>query len=199
MPVPDPRYIERIVRSGLTVPRGMEALITYCEENCPSPVWREIRTLDLDADVAHLGRWLRQVLLTEPPSSEIEAYWFGLFNPLEDGVESCDLYVAGSDHFNPDDLSPEWAVNPSYFPGGRYAESRVLVDLHQGLALADENAFDFGDYTLCLGYACLAVAEICAAVGPTILLGPRTSRAVAVGFDSGDLVLLGVLDSSGLH
>src|SRR5262245_15187147 len=133
MQVPDPTYIyiEQVVRSGSTVSRGMAALITYCEENRPSPVWQEMRKLDFEGELPHLRAWLGDVLASEPPGAEIQAYWFGLFNYLEDGVESCDLYVAGSDHFDPDDLSPDWAVNPSYFPEGKYAESRVLAALHQ--------------------------------------------------------------------
>src|SRR5205085_8479440 len=100
----------------------------------------------------------------EPPEIEIDAYWFGIFNPSQDGLESCDLYIAGSDHFDPDDRTADWAVNPSYFPVGRYADSVVLAALHQILGSADDNAFTFGDYALCLGYACLVVAEICTAV-----------------------------------
>src|SRR5262249_41990318 len=146
-----------------------------------SPVWQEMRKLDFEGELPHLRAWLGDVLASEPPGAEIQAYWFGLFNYLEDGVESCDLYVAGSDHFDPDDLSPDWAVNPSYFPEGRYADSRALAALHQGLALADENAFEFGDYTLCLGYACLVVARVCGMLDPIILVGPRESRTVTVG------------------
>lgn len=192
-------YIEQVVRSGATMSRGMAALITYYEENCPSPVWQEVRELEFEGELPHLGTWLEDVLTGEPPAFEIEAYWFGLFNLDEDGVEICEMYVAGSDHFAPDALSPDWAVIPSYFPEGRYAGSRVLADLHRSLASADSDAFGFGDYTLCLGNAGLAVAHLCAMLDPVTLLGPKASRMITAGFDEGDFILLGELDRGGLR
>ena len=192
-------YVEQVVRSRATVSHGMTTLITYCEENCPSTVWQEIRKLDFECELPRLRAWLEDVLTSEPPAAEIEAYWFGLFNLDEDGVEICELYVAGSNHLDPDPLSSDWAVNPSYFPEGRYAGSRVLADLHRSLASADSDPFGFGDYTLCLGYAGLAVAHLCAMLDPVLLLGPRESRMITVGFDDGDLILLGAMDRGGLH
>jgi hypothetical protein len=176
----------------------MEALIAYCEENCPSAVWEDVRHLDFDADLTRLRTWLVDVVTTEPPSSEIEAFWFGIFNPVQDGFESCDMYVAGSDHFDPSDELAGWAVSPAYFPDGRYSDSVVLAALHRTVASAGDAAA-FGDYALCLEYACLAVAEICTTIDPAILLGTRESGAVAVGFDEGDAVPLGDIDLAGLH
>jgi hypothetical protein len=176
----------------------MEVLTAYCEENYPGAAWSDIRRLDFDADLANLRRWLVNVLSTEPPSSKIEAFWFGLFNPVQDGFESCDMYIAGSDHFDSDDELAGWAVSPAYFPEGRYADSVALAALHRAMPSAGDAAA-FGDYALCLGYACLAVADICAAVDPAVLLGSTESRAVAVGFDEGDSILLGTIDSDGLH
>lgn len=164
-------YVEQVVRSRATVSHGMTTLITYCEENCPSTVWQEIRKLDFECELPQLRAWLEDVLTSEPPAAEIEAYWFGLFNLDEDGVEICELYVAGSNHLDPDPLSSDWAVNPSYFPEGRYAGSRVLADLHR----------------------------LCAMLDPVMLLGPRESRMITVRFDDGDLILLGAMDRGGLH
>jgi hypothetical protein len=50
---------------------------------------------------------------------------------------------------------------------------------------------DIGEYVLCLGYACLAVKNLCETVPLELLLGSRDTRAVAVGFDSGDEILIG--------
>jgi hypothetical protein len=46
-----------------------------------------------------------------------------------------------------------------------------------------------------LGFASLAVAEICDALLATPLAEAEQSRAVAVGFDSGDFIVLGTLES----
>jgi hypothetical protein len=192
-------HIERLVSSGMTVSAGMERLFTYCEERSPGGSWESARNLPFDADVSNLTTWLENVLSNEPPALEIEAYWFGLFNPVRYDLESCDLYLAGSDHFQPNSQSADWAVNPQYFPKGRYAESAVLHALHRISASADDDAGEFADYTLCLGFACLAVAAICTAVEPITILGSRASRAVVVGFDSGDFVVLGSVDQLGFH
>jgi hypothetical protein len=192
-------YIERLVASEVTVTEGMEALINYCESKYSSSLWQDVRHLPFGRDVSDLKMWLESVLSSEPPSVEIEAYWFGLFNPVRHDLESCDLYVAGSDHFDPDAQSADWAAIPVYFPEGRYAEPEILHALHRIMASADDEAGEFGDYTLCLGYACLAVATLFAVVDPAIMLGPTVSRAVAVGFDSGDFVLLGSVHQHGFH
>ena len=50
-----------------------------------------------------------------------------------------------------------------------------------------------GEYTLCLGYSSLIVGEWCRGPMREKLLGAARLRGVAVGFDSGDAVLIDVL------
>ena len=50
----------------------------------------------------------------------------------------------------------------------------------------------------CLGYGAFAVRELLTSVDPALFLGGADSLGVAVGFDSGDFVLLGELTADGL-
>lgn len=184
-------HTEQIVKSATTLRSGMTQLLDYCAANSPAPVWSSIPRLNFERDSAQLLRWLENVLSTEPPSEEINAFWFGLFNPILDNNEaSCGLYVSGSTQFDPEDETGDWAVvsDDSYLPEGRYAASSVLQRIHR-LVTEDDDG-QIGEYVLCLGYASLAVREICRSLNPKLLLGQRQSRAIAVGFDSGDFIIL---------
>ncbi len=181
-------FVERTVESGSGVVDGMADLIGYCEKKKRNAVWKEIRQLNFNDDVGRLREWLVKVLSAEPPANEIKAFWFGLFNPvLDDGRVSCCLYVSGSTRF--DEL--DWAcwADDSYVPDGRYADSKVLDEIY---SLTNEKGVrDIAEYVLCLGYACLAVKYLCETVPLNLLLGSKDRRAVAVGFDSGDEILIG--------
>jgi hypothetical protein len=54
------------------------------------------------------------------------------------------------------------------------------------------------EYPLCLGYAAFAVRELLLSVEPSLMLGKSNSVGIAVGFDSGDFILLGELTKNGL-
>ncbi len=184
-------HTEHVAKSASSISSGMTQLLDYCEAISPSPAWSSIRRLDFEDDSADLRLWLEKVLSSEPPSQEVNAFWFGLFNPvLDNGETSCGLYVSGSTSFDPEDETAEWAVptGDSYLPEGRYAHSRVLGDAYR---LVNKNGVaDIGEYVLCLGYASLAVRTISRSLSPKLLLGRRKSRAIAVGFDSGDFIIL---------
>jgi hypothetical protein len=186
----------KLLGSGAPVRQGFQELVGACAAEAPDPAWDELRGLDLDADVARLRDWLTDLLISEPPGPSIVAFWFGLFEEMEaDGEETCRLYVSGSPRFDERD----WACwdDDSYLHEGRYAGSQVLQSLHQLLAAGGEAARDAGGVVLPLGYAGLAVTELCRTVDPGLLLGAAESRHVAVGWDSGDCIVLGTVRRDG--
>jgi hypothetical protein len=61
-----------------------------------------------------------------------------------------------------------------------------------------ESLGNAAEYPLVLGYGAFAVRELLAQVEPSLLLGRTDSVGVAVGFDSGDFVLLGRIVPDGL-
>jgi hypothetical protein len=84
-------------------------------------------------------------------------------------------------------------VDPEWWPRRRYAPSTVQT-LLPSIGYADGN--DVGSlagYAVTVTHAAASVNAIVDAVGPSEILGGRASLAIAVGHDSGDALLLGVL------
>lgn len=176
---------------------GIASLIDFCAKQEPWRGWSTLRKLDWSTDRSRVKQWLSRLLTKEPPAKNIKAFWFGLFNPIIKGKATCGLYVAGAKEFDPDDDTFEWSCGPTYFPDGRYAQSQVLDVIYQKVKNAKGSVSSYGEYVLCLGYAGLVVKQIASTLSVETWLGTSASRAVAVGFDSGDGVLLGTITRRG--
>jgi hypothetical protein len=137
--------------------------------------------LEVERDASNLRLQVEQILSGEPPSKSIKAFWFGLFNPiLPRGIASCGLHFSGSTSFDPDDKDGDWACSyhDSYLPQGAFLDSTALHEIY--LLVSATDVAGVGEYVLCLGYAALALKEI---TRDWVL-------PVAVGFDSGDFIML---------
>lgn len=188
-------YTENVLQSTTDVREGMERLVGYCESHVSSPVWDIIRSLDVDQDVLELGQWLIEVLSAEPPGKTVKALWFGLVNLLQDDTTRYTLYISGTEEFDTDDPTGDWACDPIYFPDNRYAPSRVLDGISGLLEQTDEDTQAIGEYVLCLGYATLAVRYALQSLTNTITpYGHKeTDQSLlgcAVGFDDGDFLVI---------
>jgi hypothetical protein len=175
---------------------SMAELVGFCQSASPHPDWESFRSLPY-ADLSPLIEWLRRPFLDEPPASPLRGLWFGLFNPFDDGETRADIYVSGSERFDPDPNSNEWAVGPDWWPDARYANSPVLAEIYR-IAYRDGGLGNDAEYPLCLGYGAFAVRELLGRLEPSLILGSSDSLGIAVGFDSGDFVLLGEFGPSGL-
>ena len=183
--------VSNIVSSEANIASGMRQLIEHCQGLCPSSVWSEIASLDFAVDSDRLKQWLHSLLEAQKPEENIVAFWFGLFDEADNNQEAfARLYLAGSESYDPDPTNSEWACSPAYFPEGRYADSAVLRSMSRMLSTVESDVSWLGSYVLALGYASLAMREACRHLPQDILLGRRTPRAVAVGFDSGDFITL---------
>lgn len=188
------------------IAEAMSDLIDKCEAARPHPDWQLLRALEYD-DLSPLILWIEEVFCDEPPAEPLRGLWFGLFNPCPDGrTPVADVYVCGSKRFDPDPHDNGWAVGPDWWPDGRYAESAVLADLYrisyrQGAKAAEQKGALGVDaeYPLCLGYGAFAVRELLSRLDASLFLGESEALGVAVGFDSGDFVLLGELAEGGLR
>lgn len=189
------KRIEKLVRTWTPLPEGMSELLGLCKTTQPSQVWDELLDLDYESDCRQLTKWLEGLLANEPPPPNINGLWFGLFNPyLDDGKPTSCLYLVGSDHFDASDDNFEWACDPNYSPAGRYSNSSVLTTIYRALSRREGDVASQGEYTLCLGYSCMVVAEWCRGPMREKLFGECALRGVVVGFDSGDGVLIDVLE-----
>lgn len=190
-----------IVRSVTSVEEGMRVLLDYSASVYPSPIWANLKLLDYTQDAARIRDWLERVLTAEPPPSDVKAFWFGIYKPVDDEQESRGLYVSGSTTPYSDD-DPDWACwdDDSYLPEGRYAPSKALAEIYRSIS-GDDNLIPFGEYTLCLGYCALAVKDAIRSISPSLLLVGETSasgpRDIGIGFDDGDYFLLGTVGLMG--
>ncbi len=187
------------------VSESMASLIDQCSAAHPHPDWAKLRALPY-ADLSELHDWVQRPFSEEPPEKLLKGLWFGLFNPCPDGhTPVADIYVCGSKRFDPDPDDNSWAVDPDWWPATRYANSTVLYDIYriayrQGSPSPDQNEClgNDAEYPLALGYGVFAIRELLGQIEPQLLLGRADSFGVAVGFDSGDFVVLGKLTSAGL-
>lgn len=186
--------VSKLLGAGASLRDGMQVLLAYCNKKHRWKGWSKIGELDFDSDVEELEKWLKDVLKKEPPPSSVKAFWFGIFNPIYDGDTVSDTYIAGASEFDPDDENFEWACGPDYFPDGRYAHSQILSEIYK--AIDGSPASAIGEYILCLAYTAFAVRELAKRVDKKLWLGKSKHRGLAVGFDSGDGVLLESLGRS---
>jgi hypothetical protein len=189
--------VVRITASASSVTQGMNSLLDYISQVQPDEVWNKLRSLNYQADISALRDWLVGVLTNDPPPPNVKVYWFGIFNPVIDDEVLCGFYVSGS----PKDCTPDtldWAcwTDGTYLPQARYAPSAVLYDIYRAIQNRKGGAL-LGEYTLCLGYVCLAVAEIVRSLDARLFLGTSEERPVVVGFDDGDSILLGTIRLTG--
>ena len=192
MGIEDFYFVRDVTKAESNVAIGMNRLLDYCEKKSSDSVWKTIRSLDFKSEIPKLRLWLEDVLSSELPSDEINVFWFGLFNPiLDNGESSCGLYISGSTKFDPHDETGNWATwqDDSYFPEKRYAKSKILHEMYH-LVSENANVSNFAEYILALGYSCFVVKDLCHSINLKLLLGDRKRRDVAVGFDSGDFIIL---------
>ena len=198
-------WIEGELARRASVAESMANLIDQCEAAHRHPDWAKLRAMPY-ADMSSLLEWVQRPFREEPPEVPLKGLWFGLFNPCPDGrTPVADIYICGSERFDPDPHDNSWAVGPDWWPDARYASSAVLADVYriayrQDAPVAEQKSClgNDAEFPLCLGYGAFAVRDLLGQVKPSLVLGESDSLGIAVGFDSGDFILLGELTSDGL-
>ena len=187
------------------VAESMAALIDRCGAALPHPDWAKLRRLPY-GDLSSMVRWLERAFREEPPEVPLKGLWFGLFNPCPDGrTPVADMYVSRSQRFDASADDVSWAVGAEWWPDVQYANSTVLAAIYRTAypqaaspLERDECLANDAEYTLVLGYAAFAVREVLGQVEPSLVLGRSEELGIAVGWDSGDAVVLGRLRTDGL-
>ncbi len=196
-------FLKTSLGSGQSIDRLMSGLIDRCEAARPHADWARLRALPYD-DLAPLIDWLPRPFLTEPTPIPLAGLWFGLFNPVREDLPTADLYVCGSDRFFAEEDDNSWAVGPCWWPEHRYSTSPILDAVYRiayGAGVTDNTELlqNDAEYPLCLAYAAFAVRELLTRCDRALILGSSRRLGIAVGFDSGDFVVLGELTERGLE
>lgn len=186
-----------IVDDATDIGDGVSALVDMCQQHHDWDGWSRVREFDYFEDKQRLERWLKRVLKNQPPTRTIKAFWFGLYNPLVSRKPTSDVYLSGSREFTASETDFEWACGPAYFPNQRYAKSKALRHIYATVSEGGEGIPTLGEYVVCLGYAAIAIKLLASELDSKLWLGTLKQRAVAVGFDSGDGMLLGYLTPDG--
>jgi hypothetical protein len=197
-------WIQAELRHGRPIDESMAGLLDRCDSAHPHPDWDRFRALPF-ADLDPLVNWLRRPFVEQPSKTPLRGLWFGLFNPCPDGEPVADIRVNGSSRFTPDPDDPSWAVDSDWRPEAGEANSSVLADIYR-IAYRpnrrgkrkDPPLENDAEYPLVLGYGAFAVFELLNRIEPELLLGSSESLGIAVGFDSGDFLLLGELSAGGV-
>jgi hypothetical protein len=185
-----PELIEQTSQFPGPIRSAMVPWFKFCRAVAPeqTELWDELESLNYDEDLLPLADWIRQLLTSEPPDSDINALWFGLHNPqFDDGEDSCQFYCAGSNKFDPDEPYDDWHCGPAYFPEQREARSQVMHTLYSKVNPLPGELSYLGECFLCHGYLAAILSAWCHNDMADLLLGPDRSRAIAMGHDSGDI------------
>ncbi len=146
-----------------------------------------LREVGIEADVAAVRGQLAALFDREPPPDGIDTLYFGLFDASgTDGVQTIGYYVAGVTGFEPDDLDS--LCDPAWWPEGRYLVSDALAAV--GAAERAAAAAGRRQEQALLGYTGQLGAALI--VSRFAMAGLEEGRRIVVGFDSGDVVELGV-------
>jgi hypothetical protein len=189
-------FVRKELLSKRSLRESMDRIIARCARGVPHEDWEKLRILPYD-DLDDLREWIEKPFRYEPSSKKLAGLWFGLFNPVYEQMAVADIYVCGSTRFDANPADNSWAGGPDWWPEDRYAHSPVLARIYK-IAYRKSGLGNNAEYPLCLAYGGLAVGDLLRACDPAEFLGRSPSLGIAVGFDSGDFVLVGSLSKSGL-
>lgn len=159
-------------------------LVAYLESVSGTPL-PDLRTVDVQADLAQIQRQIERLVQSEPPPENLKAVYFGLFDTSDDDDNrGIGFYVSGVEAFDTND--GDSLCSPAWWPEGRYLSSASL-DAIKAAELAAGSSEKTDLHSL-LGYAgqlgaALIVVKFAAGI-------PFTGLKRVVGFDSGDFVEL---------
>lgn len=187
-------WIVNELTSQRPLAQSMSRLIDGCEAAHPHRDWARLRELPY-ADLSAMIQWLRQTFAEKPPAEEHRGLWFGLSNPVRKGKTVADVGVCACKEFDAD--SPDAAWTGTAGVCGSEAESNILADIYRIACRKGDGVGNHAEYPLCLGYTAFAVRDALRALDASFILGKSKSIGVAVGFVSGDIILVGRFRRSG--
>jgi len=174
----------------------MEQLVHDCQSLYSHADWEAFVEIDFERDLIAVREWAEKLLEKKPIPESVNIIWFGIYNPMQRGKASADFYLSGASDFYANVDVDQWDWKKRYWPAGRYAKSNAMKEIYR-IAYQEGGLGNAAEYTLCLGYTAL-VAKSLSKKYADELSKTRSPRAVGVGFDSGDYLLVGALSRQGL-
>jgi hypothetical protein len=116
-----------------------------------------------------IENWLTSLLQSEAPDDDIIAYYFGIFET----PEGYSIYLTGSAEYDADD--DDWATNTDFEPEDNYCTLPEAYKEMDWEEVQDKIVTLLKDFTATAAFNHSYLAK---------------ARAIAAGFDDGDLVLI---------
>lgn len=185
--------VAALVKTGAGVQGVVPYAIAICREVQPEAEWDRYAHLDWQGDIGRARDWFGSLLRDDPPGPTITGFWFGIFNPLVDGLPASDYYIVGSAHYPSDD----WITDQDWEPVGRYAHSPAQAAMYQLAERDGPDVLAVVDYVLTFAHAAATVNDLMAQTELHLVLGKSLRKGFAVGHDSGDALFLGELNALG--
>ena len=186
------QLVRQAIMLGTPLADAWEQVVQHIAGIVGDDVALKLCGLPISEDGQRLKAWLQNILDAAPPPRGVRGLRFGLFHPDLEGRPSCDLYLVGFPAFEAegDTWATDWIYQAPASP-----QSRVLDELY---LISAEDRFEGEAVVVHLGlwYALLAIAELCRRHS-AVLRGSAARRGVAVGFDDGELITVGVHSQPG--
>ena len=183
--------VARSVRDSTSATDGMKRIITWCSSQRRHRDWVRLSRIDFESDVSDFpGLFLSN--MGRPPPARADGLYLGLFEV----PDRCRLMLhAGANPYDPDD--DDWAGDLRWKVDA-YFMFDALRQMHEIAYESDRSLRNDAEYALGLTYAAL----LCRALGTRAgarLLGKAKRRTFAVGWDEGDLLVVGELNARGFR
>jgi hypothetical protein len=165
---------------------------------CPAPVWDQLARGPFDEDAKALGPWLQEALTRFPPSRPLTGLWFGLATPVDEaGAPQHAMYLAGTSEPDVSMEDHQWIYALDWRPDIRPAPLLELRRFPTGFEDPPREGEPEAAWALPLAYAASAVVQTLRNLPPGPWAAPAT--VTAVGYDSGDILVLGTLSRVGFR
>jgi hypothetical protein len=190
------RLLEKVIASVTSeapIPERMSSVISECARQKPHADWERLKSIDFQADAKAIAGWLDNAFASTKVQCDYAGLWFGLFNPVRQGKPSADAYVCAAPEF--DRKSIEWTDNINKPHQGCYLSSKVLDEIYSIAYESKQGLKNDAEYPLVLAYGAMAAHDL---LSRNILPEPLAGlRGAAIGFDSGDFLVLGEFSKRG--
>ena len=188
-------FIEKELRSCHPVAESLECVIAECENAEPHSDWNDLRNVEIE-DSKIFGKRVKSWFRNKKLKTQINGLWFGIYNPANGRWPIADFRITGCSDFAPNKNDNSWAAETRTWSPEDRAYSPVLENYYK-IAYRDGGLGNNAEYPLCLAYTAFAIRDLFMTSKPSIFLRNSRSVGVAVGFDSGDFIVIGTLTEDG--
>jgi hypothetical protein len=189
------KYVLELVKKHSSINDAVRDFLTFIASPDVEDAVQSLMKFDYKKDYDRITNSIRDILYNAPPKIRIKAYWFGIYEAIQNGSESFQAYISATDVFDSGEESEDWNVDPKYFPPARFFESTVLEKSHP-LSIEYDGYFEIKYFVL--WYLTLVIG-IFAKTNHELFLINTKKCFVCVGFDEGDYNTIGCLNSNGLN